>query len=416
MTESSQHFDVLIVGAGHGGAQVAASLRQGGFVGSIGLIGDEPEAPYERPPLSKEYLAGEKPLERLLIRPRAFWEDKAIALLVGRRVIAVDPAARQVTLANGELLGYGDLVWTAGGRARPLPCPGADLAGVHTIRTRADVDRLRGEIDAANQIVIVGGGYIGLEAAAGLTKFGKQITVLEGQNRVLARVAGEPLSRFYEQEHRAHGVTIRLGIAVDALTGESGRVSGVRLADGEILPADIVIVGIGIIPEVEPLLAAGAQGGNGVDVDAGCRTSLSHVYAAGDCASHENRFAGGARIRLESVQNANDQAAVVAKRLLGQAADYAATPWFWSNQFDLKLQTVGLSSGFDELVVRGDPDQRSFSVIYLRDGRVCALDCVNATKDFVQGKALVVAAAEIACERLADSSTPLRELAQVGDV
>lgn len=404
------YFDVLIVGAGHAGAHAAASLRQGGFAGSIALLGDEPDLPYERPPLSKEYLAGDKPWERILIRPATYWSDKAIVLLPGRRVVRVDAATRSVSLADGVEIEYGELVWAAGGRARTLSCEGADLAGIHTIRTRADVDRLRGELEAASRVVVIGGGYIGLEAAAGLTKYGKAITVLEGQDRVLARVAGEPLSRFYEREHRAHGVDLRLGVGVTSLTGEDGRVTGVRLVDWETVPADLVIVGIGILPEVEPLLAAGAAGTNGVDVDAGCATSLPHIHAAGDCAAHENAFAGGGRIRLESVQNAHDQAAVVAKRLLGEAANYEATPWFWSNQYDLKLQTVGLSTGHDELVVRGDPGLRSFSVVYLRQGRVCALDCVNATKDFVQGKALVNAGASIPRTRLADASTPLKDL------
>ena len=257
--------------------------------------------------------------------------------------------------------------------------------------------------------MVVGGGFIGLEAAAVLTKFGKKVVLLEALDRVMARVAGEQLSRFFEDEHRAHGVDVRLGVSVERLLGD-GAVSGVRLADGEIVPADMVVVGIGIVPAVEPLIAAGAVGGNGVYVDAQCRTSLPDVYAVGDCALHANRFAGGVEVRLESVQNATDQANVAAKAILGEDVAYAATPWFWSNQYDLKLQTVGLAFGYDQAVVRGDPATRSFSVIHLKAGRVIALDCVNATKDYVQGRKLVETGAVIEPARLADASVPLKEM------
>jgi 3-phenylpropionate/trans-cinnamate dioxygenase ferredoxin reductase subunit len=262
-----------------------------------------------------------------------------------------------------------------------------DLAGVHGVRTRADADRLMSELDAgARRAVVIGGGYIGLEAAAVLTKFGVGVTLLEAAPRVLARVAGEALSAFYEAEHRSHGVDLRTNVAVAGLEGADGKVTGVRLADGEVLSADIVIVGIGIIPAVEPLLAAGAKGGNGVDVDEFCRTSLPDVYAIGDCAAHASSYAEGAVIRLESVQNANDQATVAAKAICGAPVAYKACPWFWSNQYDLRLQTVGLSIGHDATVLRGDPATRAFSVIYLKQGKVIALDCVNVVKDYVQGR------------------------------
>jgi len=267
-----------------------------------------------------------------------------------------------------------------------------------------------GELETTSRVVVIGGGYIGLEAAAVLSKFGKHVTVLEAMDRVLARVAGEPLSRFYEAEHRAHGVEVHLGVKVDCILGENGRVTGVRMHDGSVLPAEMVIVGIGIIPAVEPLIAAGAAGGNGVDVDEFCRTSLPDIYAIGDCAMHANAFAEGARIRLESVQNANDQATVVAKAVTGNPAPYHAVPWFWSNQYDLRLQTVGLSTGFDDAVVRGDPATRSFSVVYLRKGQVLALDCVNATKDYVQGRALVIGKLAPPREELANPEVPLKSL------
>ena len=405
-----ESHDVLIVGAGHGGAQCAIALRQLGFVGSILIVGAEPELPYERPPLSKEYLAGDKAFERILIRPAAFWEERQVAMCLGCEVVAVDPEARQVTLSDGAKIGYGDLVWAAGGTARRLGCEGAELARVHSVRSRDDVDRMIGELPEAERAVVVGGGYIGLEAAAVLRKLGKQVTVLEAMDRVLARVAGAPVSHFYEAEHRAQGVEIRTGVTVDSIVGDKGAAVGVRLAGGEILPADMVIVGIGIEPAVAPLIAADAQGGNGVDVDVHCRTSLPHVYAIGDCAAHENRFAGGARVRIESVQNATDQAAVAARAIVGAPEPYAAIPWFWSNQYDLKLQTVGLSMGHDDLVVRGDPAGRRFSVVYLREGRVVALDCINSVKDYVQGRKLVLDGIAPDKTALADPDVPLKAL------
>jgi len=404
------NFDVVIVGAGHGGAQAAIMLRQQKFEGTIAKIGEEPEMPYERPPLSKEYFAGEKPFERMLIRPAKFWEERQITMLLGTRVSGIDAAAHRVTTTDGATIGYGKLVWATGGAPRMLPIPGGGLPGVQGVRTRADADAMKAASESAAQVVVIGGGYIGLEAAAVLSKFGKKVVLLEALPRVLARVAGEPLSRFYEAEHCAHGVDVRLNVQVTAIEGEA-RATGVRLADSEVIPADLVIVGIGIIPAVEPLLAAGAAGGNGVSVDEYCRTSLPDIYAIGDCAAHANAFANGATIRLESVQNANDMANTAARAICGDAQPYHAVPWFWSNQYDLKLQTVGLSTGHDEVVVRGDPAQRSFSVIYLKEGRVIALDCVNAVKDYVQGRALVTGRMVLDKAALADPARPLKELA-----
>ena len=403
-------YDILIVGTGHGGAQAAIALRQRGFAGSIAMVGEEAEIPYERPPLSKDYLAGDKDFDRILIRPAAFWAERTIALLTGHRVVGVDATAHRIATACGAEIGYGTLIWAAGGHARRLSCDGHDLAGVHSVRNRADVDQLTRELPTTQRVAVIGGGYIGLEAAAVLTKLGKHVVLLEALPRVLARVAGEPLSRFYEGEHRAHGVDVRLNVGVASIEGEQGRVSGVRLADGEIIPCDMAIVGIGIVPAVEPLLAAGATGTNGVSVDDHCRTTLPDVFAVGDCAQHVNQFAGDASIRLESVQNANDMGTIVAKLLTGTAEPYHAVPWFWSNQYDLKLQTVGISTGFDATVVRGDIAERSFSVVYLRDGAVIALDCVNAVKDYVQGKGLVQDRAMPDLNLLADASVPLKTL------
>jgi 3-phenylpropionate/trans-cinnamate dioxygenase ferredoxin reductase subunit len=403
-------IDVLIVGGGHGGAQAAIALRQHGFKGSVAILSDEAELPYERPPLSKDYLAGEKSFERILIRSESFWHEREVGLLTGRRAIAVDPAEKLVRTQDGSDLRYRHLIWAAGGAPRRLTCSGHGLAGLYAVRTRADVDLLRQELPGTRNIVVIGGGYIGLEAAGVLTKLGKPVTLLEAADRVLSRVAGEPLSRFFEAEHRRRGVDIRLGALVDCIEGEAGRVCAVRLSDGSRLPADLVIVGIGITPNVEPLLLAGADGGNGVRVDPQCRTSLPNIFAIGDCALHANAFAGGELVRLESVQNAVDQAGIAAQAILGGEARYEAVPWFWSNQFDLRLQTVGLLSGHDGLLLRGDPAHGSFSIIYLKEGRVIALDCVNAVKDYVQGRALILSRQIVDARRAADPSVPLKTL------
>lgn len=403
------HYDVLIVGAGQGGAGAAIQLRQQGFEGSVGMIGREHEPPYERPPLSKEYMLGDKTFDRLYIRQPDFWDGKGIDLVLGVEVTAIDPAAKSVALSDGRTCTYGSAIWATGGDLRQLTIPGAQLPGVHGVRTRDDADAILGELGDVSRVVVIGGGYIGLEAAAVLRKLGKDVTLLEVLPRVLARVAGPQLSAFYEAEHRAHGVDLRTETGVDEILGDA-RVTGVKLADGSVIECQLVIVGIGIIPAVGPLLAAGAAGGNGVDVDEFCRTSLPDVYAIGDCAAHANGFAGGAVIRLESVQNANDQAAVAVKAILGDPQPYKATPWFWSNQYDLKLQTVGLSGDHDTTVLRGDPATRSFSVLYLKQGKLIAIDAVNAMKDYVQARKLVEEGAVIAPEDLADATRPLKEL------
>ena len=404
------HYDILIVGGGHGGAQAAIALRQAKYEGSIGVVNAEPEYPYERPPLSKDYFAGDKAFERIMIRPAAFWAERSVDMMLGMRVDAVDPSAHKVTLSDGADISYGKMIWATGGSPRPLPVDGGNLPGMHVVRSRADVDGMLDGLDDVADIAIVGGGYIGLEAAAVLRKIGKKVTVLEAMDRVLARVAGEPLSRFYEAEHRAHGVDVRLGVEISGIEG-SDFVTGVRLANGEVIPAQMVIVGIGIIPAVAPLLTAGAAGGAGVDVDAYCRTSLPDIYAIGDCAAHANDFAGGNVMRVESVQNANDMANAVAKSLTNELTPYHAVPWFWSNQYDLRLQTVGISAGYDSMVLRGDPDTRSFSVVYLKANKVIALDCVNATKDYVQGRLFVTEGLSPTFEQLADTNVPLKELA-----
>lgn len=406
-------YDVVIVGTGHGGAQAAIALRQNGFAGTIAMLGKDSEPPYERPPLSKDYLSGEKTFERILIRPENFWADKGIALMTCAEVVSVEPVHRRVTLTDGRETGYGKMIWSTGASPRRLTCEGGDLSGVHTIRDKADIDALVEQLRSGqHRGVVIGGGYIGLEAAAVLRKLKCEVVIVELQDRLLARVSGAVISRFFENEHRRRGVEIRLGTGVSRIIGANGIVEGVELDDGGTIACDLVVVGIGVEPAIAPLVAAGAHAANGVRVDAFCRTNLPGVYAIGDCAAHANAFAEGTEVRLESVQNANDMAMTVAKDLTGNPEPYETTPWFWSNQYDVKLQTVGLCQGHDESVVRGKPDSRSFSVIYLRKGEVIALDCVNAVKDYVQGRKLVEVGAVVGANALADVERPLKELWQ----
>ncbi|MDP5104133.1 MAG: FAD-dependent oxidoreductase [Erythrobacter sp.] len=412
-TPSTDHADVVIVGTGHGGAQAAIALRQHGHDGSILMIGRDTAPPYERPPLSKEYLAGDKGFERIMIRPEKFWADKDIGLRLGAAVTAIDPHAHRLTLSDGGHVTYRKLIWSGGGDPRRLPVPGAVLPGVFYVRDKADADAMMAALaGGARRAVVIGGGYIGLEAAAVLRKLGCEVTLVEMLPRLLARVAGEELSDFYAAEHRRQGVDVRLSTGVQGVLGEdAGHVTGVRLDTGEEVACDMVIVGIGVVPAVAPLIAAGAAGSNGVDVDFCCRTTLDDVYAIGDCAAHANPYADNAVIRLESVQNAHDMANTVARAIMGEKEPYHALPWFWSNQYDLKLQTAGLNLGFDDTVLRGDPDTRKFTVVYLKNGHPIAFDCVGTMKDYVQGRKLLEAGAgRIDPALLADPEVPLKDL------
>lgn len=411
MASTNQHADVVIVGTGHGGAQAAIALRQHGHEGSILMIGRDKAPPYERPPLSKEYLAGDKGFERIMIRPEKFWAEKDIALRLGAAVTAIDPVRRSLTLADGGRVTYRKLIWSGGGDPRRLPVPGAVLPGVFYVRDKGDADAMMQALaDGARRAVVIGGGYIGLEAAAVLRKLGCEVTLVEMLPRLLARVAGEELSDFYAAEHRRQGVDVRLSTGVYAVLGE-GRVTGVRLESGEEVPCDMVVVGIGIVPAVAPLIAAGAAGSSGVDVDEFCRTTLDDIYAIGDCAAHANPYADGAVIRLESVQNAHDMANTVARAIMGEKEPYHALPWFWSNQYDLKLQTAGLSLGFDATVLRGDPESRKFTVVYLKAGVPIAFDCVGTMKDYVQARKLLESrCGKIDPALLADPDVALKDL------
>jgi 3-phenylpropionate/trans-cinnamate dioxygenase ferredoxin reductase subunit len=404
------HYDILIVGAGHGGASLALNLRQRRFAGSIGVVSDELSLPYGRPPLSKDFLSGARTLEEIQLRAPAVWRAQAIDLLTGMQAISLAAARHELCLADGSRLSYGSLVWAAGGRARRLACPGSEVAGIHSIRSRADVEALRIDLERASKVVVIGAGYVGLECAATLKSHGKQVTVVESHPRVLARVTGPELSSYIQGLHAARGVELVLNAAVDGIESRAGRLSGVRLADGRWFEAQVAIVGIGMLPNVEVLAAAGAKVTNGVDVDAQCRTTLPDVFAIGDCVLHPNRFSNAGMVRLESVQNATDQAAMVSRILTGETARYDAIPWFWSQQFDCQLQTAGLLHGFDSTVVRGEPKSGAFSIIYTLQGRVLALDCVNAGRDFIQGKHLVMKGVVADAETLASTAIDLRSL------
>ncbi len=402
--------DIVIVGTGHGGARAAIALREQGFAGSILMVGRDSDPPYRRPPLSKDYLAGTTPFDEILIRPESFWAEAGIALRPGTTVTRIDPAARTLSVGRGDPIGYSTVIWAAGGDPRRLSCPGAHLPGIHTLRTRADADRLREEAArGGRRVVVVGGDHPALEAASVLAQAGCAVVLLEPRERVLSHVAGADLSRFLEAEHRAHGVDLRCDATVEAIEGDA-RVSGVRLVSGETLACDMVVVAIGIVPAVGPLIAAGAAGADGVDVDELCRTSLPDLYAIGDCAAHASSYADHSVVRLESVQNAHDMAEAVARTICGDPQPYKALPRFWSDQYDLKLESAGLTLGHDVTVLRGSPQDRRFSVFYLKAGRVLAIDCVNAPEQLAEGCRLIEAGAVCDPAALADPATPLATL------
>ncbi|PRY92938.1 3-phenylpropionate/trans-cinnamate dioxygenase ferredoxin reductase subunit [Hasllibacter halocynthiae] len=378
-------MSTLIVGAGQAGLALAARLRAGGETGPITLVGEEGDPPYQRPPLSKAYLTGATTRERLWLRPREWYAGNGIDLRLGTRVTAVSPAERTVT-AGGEHLGWDRLALCTGAIPRRLPANrGGDLEGVFTLRTLADADAMRPFVREGGHAVVVGGGYIGLEAAAVCRQAGMKVTVLEAAARILGRVAAPETADWFRALHRANGVTVREGTALDRLEGE-GAVSGAVLADGTEIPATLVVCGIGIVPDAALAATAGLMTEDGIDVDARGRTALEGVWAAGDCARLPWR---GRRVRLESVQNAIDQAEAVAGDMLGIGADYDPVPWFWSDQYDAKLQIAGLSAGHDAVHVRQAGGARSHW--YYRDGVLIAVDAMNAPRDYMIGKRLLEA-------------------------
>lgn len=399
----------IVVGAGHAGGFAVAALRQGGFQGEIVLFGAEPHPPYQRPPLSKQYLKGEWSLDRVYLRKLEFYEQSDIQLQLGTPVAAIDCGARKIITAADTAFEYDELLLTLGSRPRVLPLPGADLGGVHYLRTIEDVEGIRAHMTPGNSMVVVGGGYIGLEVASAGIKAEMDVTVLEMEARVLQRVTTPEMSAFYTEVHTGHGVDVRVNARVSAFEG-NGKVTGVQCEDGTRVPADLVIVGVGIVPNVELADAAGIACDNGILVDEHCRTSAEHVYAAGDCTNHPSPFLGR-RVRLESVPNATDQARVAAANMCGDPKIYDSVPWFWSDQYDLKLQMVGYSMDGDAQVVRGRMEDREFAVFYLKDGRLIAADAVNCPRDFLVYKRLVAERAQIAPETLRDTSIPAKELA-----
>jgi 3-phenylpropionate/trans-cinnamate dioxygenase ferredoxin reductase component len=403
----SEHL--LIVGGGQAAAQTVQSLRQQSFAGAITLLTDEPYPPYQRPPLSKKYLAGELTRERLLLRPAAFYAEKGVTLEQNARVEQLDVTARSVRLRDGRTFRYDRLLLATGSRARSLDVPGAALPGVHYLRTIDDVDGITSSLTAGARVLLVGAGYIGLEVAAVVRQRGFDVTVLEAAERVMARAVSVEVSAFYEAAHRAAGVVIHCGAAVKALHGTT-RVTAVETVDGGQFPCDVAIVGIGIVPNVELAATAGLPCGNGIVVDEFARTADPHVFAAGDCTNHPHPLLER-RVRLESVPNAIHQAKVAAATLLGAPVAYSEVPWFWSDQYDLKLQIAGLSAGYDEVVLRGDPARRSFAAFYLGAGRLLAVDAINSPREFIAGKKLVANRARIAPDVLRDASVDLTALA-----
>ncbi len=397
---------IVIVGAGHAAGQLLATLRQEAFAGHIVLVGDEPYLPYQRPPLSKKYLAGEMPPERLYVKPATFYEDARIEVRLGARVESIDRRSATVRLATGESLGWDRLVLATGSRVRRLPADEALPRGIHYLRNIADVHAIRASFASGRRLVIIGAGYIGLEVAAVARAAGLEVTVLDIADRVMSRVVSPDVSAFYRQQHEERGVRFRLSTG---LTGFGGtlQVTSVRDSSGQDTPADLVVVGVGIIPNTELAADAGLAVKDGILVDAGCRTSDERIFAVGDCTSHPSPLYGR-RVRLESVQNALAQARTAAHNLCGGHAEYSEVPWFWSDQYDLKLQIAGLSQGYDSVVVRGDPASRCFSCLYLRNGRLIAVDAINSPRDFMQGKALIGEQASVDPERGADLQSPLR--------
>jgi 3-phenylpropionate/trans-cinnamate dioxygenase ferredoxin reductase subunit len=399
---------IVIAGAGHAAGQLVTTLKQQKFAGQIVLVGDEPYLPYQRPPLSKKFLSGELDAERLYVKPESFYADTQIETRLNCSISTLDRESRVLKTESGDTISYDKLVLALGSRVRKLSIDGADLDGVHYLRSIADVDAIRAELGERKKAVIIGAGYIGLEVAAVLRQLGIDVTIIEMAERVMSRVVSPEISDFYQIEHANHGVKLRLSTGITAFHGKS-RVSAVETADGEMLAADFVVVGVGVLPNTELATAAGLQVENGIVVDDQCQTSDPDIYAVGDCTAHPNAIYDR-RLRLESVQNALEQARTAASNICGKEAHYTEVPWFWSDQYDLKLQIAGLSMGYDEVVIRGNPADRAFACLYLRGGKLIATDAVNSPRDFVQSKAIIAARLPVDREQLADVSIALKDL------
>ncbi len=401
---------IVIVGAGQAADQAVHTLRRKGFTGKLAVVGEEPWLPYQRPPLSKKYLAGALDRERLVLRPQHFYTEHSVDTHLGRRVQEISRDARRVRLDDGSVLPYDALLLATGSKPRLLTVAGGDLAGVHTLRSIADVERIRADLGNGKRLVIIGGGYIGLEVAATARELGLDVTVLEMAERVMNRVTCNEVSAFYEAEHARHGVRIITNTKVQALAADSstGRVRAVLTDDGAEHPADLVIVGVGVTASDELAVAANIECANGIVVDEHCRMSDPAIYAAGDCANHPNLHYGR-RVRLESVDNAFEQAATAAHNLLGTSTVHDKVPWFWSDQYDLKMIIVGLCQGHDTVVMRGSAASRSFSACYLRDGELIAIDSVNSPKDQMAARKLIAARARPNLDKLGNPDISLRD-------
>ncbi|MCJ7452546.1 MAG: FAD-dependent oxidoreductase [Steroidobacteraceae bacterium] len=397
----------VIVGASHASVQAIETMRRQGHQGPIVLVGDEPQLPYNRPPLSKKFLSGELERERLLLRSPQFYEQARVDTRLGLRVTAIDCGARRLRLDDGGEITYDKLLLSVGSRPRLLETPGHDLAGIHYLRTIADVEAIRADLRDARRLVVVGAGYVGLEAAASARHLGLEVTVLEMADRPLNRVVAPQLSEFYLRRHEREGVQIHCSTSVTAFEGD-GRVRAVVCGD-QAYPADIVIVGVGILPDVILAASAGINCDNGVRVDEQCQTSDPNVWAAGDCTNHPSvRY--GRRVRLESVDNAVEQGRVAATNMCGGQARHEHVPWFWSDQYDVKLQIAGLSEGYDTALLRGDPESGSFALYYLARGELLAVDAVNSPRDFMTGKRWIAEHKHPDPARLADATCDLKSI------
>jgi 3-phenylpropionate/trans-cinnamate dioxygenase ferredoxin reductase subunit len=405
----------LVIGAGQAGLQLAQSMRELGCTAPITLVGEEVHAPYQRPPLSKEFLTGSADSPSLAMRTPAWYAEKGIDLLCGERVIGLSlaPDGRPggvATTSAGRELAFERLALTAGATARRLTVPGADLEGVCYLRGVDDAEQLRARLPESSQVVVIGGGFIGLEAAAVARAHGKAVTVVEAGERLISRAVAPVVSDFYRRAHERRGVTVLVSTMVSALRGERGQVCGVLLADGTELPADLVVVGVGVVPCTDLAEQIGLECDGAIVVDAHARTSAPFVVAAGDCTTQPHPLTGEGRVRLESVQNAVSQATIAAGTLLGRLDIARAVPWFWSNQGDLRLQIAGLSTGYDNFVVRGEPDSERFSVLYYRDRRLLAVDAVNNPVDYLVVRKALTEGASIPADQAADATAPLKSL------
>ena len=401
--------NIVIIGGGQAAAQACASLRLFGFGGKITLIGEEAALPYQRPPLSKAYMKGDMSEERLYFRPADWYRDNDIEVMLSTRATRIDRSERTVEIEGGKSVAYDGLILSTGSRPRALPLPGADLDHVYDLRDLSDVERIKPNMVAGKRLVIVGAGYIGLEAAAVARQLGLEVTVLEMADRVLARVTSPVMSDFFETEHRAQGVDIRTGVRLASLQGD-GAVTAAVLDNGTEIAADIVLVGIGILPNVELAQDAGIACANGILVDRDARTNDPRVFAAGDC-TRRPLVHYGRDGRLESVHNAIEQGKLAAAAIMAKPRPNEDCPWFWSDQYDLKLQIAGLSQDYDEFVLRGDPATRKFAVFYLRSGKLISVDAINSAPEFLASKRLIMSGASLAPETLSDTSISMKEIA-----